>query len=461
MEDDYELVNARTWNLDLAANPRYDRTNAVVTDNVDDVDKANVDEGEWAVVGGSRKRNKKISRPSTSLLKPQGSTPSTHAESTKPRFQFKSTVVRKAADTHATPRNQVLPDRRTASKKLPIPRLFDGNDSSAEREWRKGQNPTTTFMIKSRDLLLIRANGDMPAQPDTFVQLQKPLGQRGFQFGVWGAPDRAENVITEIRAYIKKLSTSKQGNSDLPWAHVRSLTDSQRLQEETRWMEEVQRQVFRMLPPLKQTFGAIGTFHWPSEEYRADEILGTSHQALDPIRMDACCYIVFDKEESIFQVMGSARNVRTALMRIKKTVFQIVARQLVPVRAYLLHHGNSTSRPAKIVLQSRSIPALLAPSQKSVESSYSICGQGVLTQESQTPDIDAIFDISRIRIALEKALAKLHFTRGHIQLKVGFGMFILESYEKQTESDDDAAYDLAAYASMTLKSQFKARVSDQ
>lgn len=71
------------------------------------------------------------------------------------------------------------------------------------------------------------------------------------------------------------------------------------------------------------------------KDYPPQEILGTHYEALDPIRMDCSCYVVW--KNNAFQVMGkSLDRVKAALLRLRQTIFQITAKQLPLVRMYVV-----------------------------------------------------------------------------------------------------------------------------
>lgn len=74
-----------------------------------------------------------------------------------------------------------------------------------------------------------------------------------------------------------------------------------------------------------------------------------SYEALDPIRMNCECYVIYRPGLSAFEVSGKAKNVQTGLLRLRKTCFQIGARSMAPVRMYLLH--NLSGLPSHVVLK--------------------------------------------------------------------------------------------------------------
>ena len=57
-------------------------------------------------------------------------------------------------------------------------------------------------------------------------------------------------------------------------------------------------QDFQQVPDVGRTYGFTGALLWPVEEVRPEGLLGDSLEALDPIRFEYRCHIVFDYQDS-------------------------------------------------------------------------------------------------------------------------------------------------------------------
>lgn len=215
------------------------------------------------------------------------------------------------------------------------PKLIDDDGNEAQAQWR-ALEPAKVFVRVPKELVL--ADGEdtlqrLARERLTFVASDhRPAGSPESQtFGIWGSGKDAEATRLAITKWIEEVMGSQKSARTAKFAKLASMTPVLRQRAENRWKREVQRQRFRQHPPLDMAFGAIGTFHWPVKDYSPTEILGPSYEALDPIRMDCSCYVVWKR--SGFQVMGKNMDkVKAALLRIKQTVFQIAAKQLSTTR---------------------------------------------------------------------------------------------------------------------------------
>lgn len=226
---------------------------------------------------------------------------------------------------------------------------------------------------------------------------------------------------------------------------------------EKAWKREVARNKYRQYPHPSQSFGAIGTFHWPANEWRPDKILGPNFEALDPIRMDCSCYVVFVSEKAAFHVMGKADDVKTALARLRKTCFQIAARQIAPVRMYLLHWATADELPSHIVLKQYTRPIIMSGQQPTDQVVQSIPrGLGVGDDGSRLVDQTSDNE-QRVRDLVLCTLQKLHYYRSSLQMRITFGNFLAISFKKSRENK----YTLNEYEDMIAESQFAGEVTQE
>ena len=55
---------------------------------------------------------------------------------------------------------------------------------------------------------------------------------------------------------------------------------------EQRFENAVKKRRYRRIPPFGTAFDIIGAFYRLPKEYRPEDVLGPSYEALDPVRMD-------------------------------------------------------------------------------------------------------------------------------------------------------------------------------
>ena len=204
--------------------------------------------------------------------------------------------------------------------------------------------------------------------------------------------------------------------------------------------------------------GAIGSFHWPIGEYRPEEVLGNSYEALDPIRMDLKCYLVFVKDKSMFQVMGQAKKVQQGLLRLRKTCFQIAARQISPVRLYLLHWSEATDLPSHVSLQPYRYPSLISEEPVvDIKQGNAPRGEGTADDMYSRLETQTMESEETAGKSLLQTLKKLHYYRGNIQMRIRLGTFLATQYKKPK----DGNYELDEYESMIKESQFFGQVTQE
>ena len=389
---------------------------------------------EWEVVGKRSKR-------------PQNNSSAPHQRQRKsPNKQQRSARGRKA-----------MPKQ----PKIPLAKLvdLDDGDNEAQQMWRDRRGATREIVIPD-ELALQDQNYEVIArQHGTFIHSVSDARRVGsMKFGLWGESAAIEATLQAVNAWISdwRRSTGSKTARSASFSKVVSLTPVQREQAEKRWLKDVKKEKYRQMPPFGSKFEAIGNFHWPAREFPPDEILGKSYEALDPIRMELECYVVFVKERSAFQVLGKATSIQTALLRLRRTCFQVVARSLNPMRDYLLSWNSPTRASTHVQLKPYSAIARLgAPSTVSQELIPFPDGMRGYDEDATLETI--IASERRVEVALMQTLKKLHYFRGSIELDVHLGTFVLSQYRRSEEG----IYELGDFEAMMQESQFVGRVTHE
>ncbi|KAK0336127.1 hypothetical protein LTR02_014099 [Friedmanniomyces endolithicus] len=350
-------------------------------------------------------------------------------------------------------------------------RLIEHCDNDAEARWRANQPPADSVRIP--DELVLRDKTDafgkyhetLARQHGTYIHSDHARGQGGSRsFGIWGEQDAVVATKGAIAHWIEESGYgSKKSARSAHFSKVVSLTPKLRERAERAWEREVRKQRFRRHPPMDVPFGAIGSFHWPMKEYRPEEILGASHEAFDPIRMDCSCYIVFIAALSLFRVMGKQTEVKASLQRIRQTCFQIAARQCNPVRLYLLHWPDAEQIPLFVYLKTYDAPATSSPEllkdATDTKSRKAPRGDGYGHHDKTLQDAQkqTRSSVERLRNTILATLARLHYYRGHVQMRIRLGTFLANQYMET----QDGVYDLDEYESMLQMSQFTGEVTQE
>jgi hypothetical protein len=327
-----------------------------------------------------------------------------------------------------------------------------GSDNLGERLWRERGPAQAHIRIPIELASQDKGHIVIAKQHRTFILHQgKPGGNTSTEFGIWGAPVAVDATVEDIRAWIEDWQSSRKSNKSSKFAKVVSLTPGLQDRAEKQWQREVKKHRFRQFPPPDKGFEAIGSFHWPTNEYRPEEILGSSYEALDPIRMDCKCYVVFDKEQGLFRVMGKSDAVRTGLMRLRGTYLQVVVRQIPPIELYLLHDADGERAGKSIVLKEyERIRMISGEDSEQPKTGYS----------PRTEDGELEFSTANegtvCRLVISK-LSKLHYYHGNIQMKMRLGTFLATRYLRS----ESGHYTIDEYKAMIRESAFHGEVTQE
>lgn len=331
-------------------------------------------------------------------------------------------------------------------------KMTQGADNLGERLWRKHEPPLDQIRIPFVHVADDGGHLEIAKRHRTFLWWdQDNSGPRGSKtFGIWGAADAVADTKQDIIKWIHDCDAGHQAfNKVDKFAKIVSLTDNLRIRAEKEWEKEVKRHRYRQRPPVGRTFQTVGYFYWPNEHYRPDEILGPSYEALDPIRMQCSCYILH--EDGMFQVMGKTEGVQNALDRLRKTLFQIRAREIASVELYLL--DSAAEIPARVVLREYKQPhVLLSDDNREGRVLYSPRADevsGYYDQHQRTAELEVI------RRSVILTVKKLHYYRGSVQLRIRLGTFIATRYIAAS----NGTYDIESFRAMINDSRFHGQVT--
>ncbi|KAM3419291.1 hypothetical protein BST61_g5228 [Cercospora zeina] len=252
-----------------------------------------------------------------------------------------------------------------------------------------------------------------------------------------------------VSSYPRRPASKRKEN----FAKLASPTPELRRRDDKRWARAVQSSRFRQYPPADMAFGAVGSFAWPNN-YSPQEVFGSNQlEALDPIRIQTECYIIF--QDNCFQVLGdNFQNVSGALLRIRRSYFQLTAQSMNGVRRYF-SHWRSNVVPSHICLESYKDP-LSEPCKSDGENIRTIRGEGEVEAKGAAL-ANSLLSVENAKMLLANALKKIHYFRGQLTLGIRLGTFLLEWYVPP-QAD---LYELEEYEEMANLPQFAARVTEE
>lgn len=88
------------------------------------------------------------------------------------------------------------------------------------------------------------------------------------------------------------------------------------------------RRKLRLLPQDGTIFPASGVFYWPVTEITPQSVLGNGFEALDSIRYDNECFILYNRKQKMFKILGDNQgNVDNAVDRVFGVLCEVAAKQ--------------------------------------------------------------------------------------------------------------------------------------
>ncbi|KAF2172447.1 hypothetical protein M409DRAFT_63129 [Zasmidium cellare ATCC 36951] len=452
--DDYELERARAWDDSIPDPPDAEAQNKFEWQDVDNSKKKK--RGKQPVRPVQRAPNTPQPTdqpPRTSRPAPPAPVPWSGGDTNRPRWPQRAPP---RATTRWRQQPKAQPVLRQRQRLQPRP-LIDHAESEATLLWRDRKPPACTVRIPDYIVYSDRLHNPTPtyeklaAEVGTFIYSEDfGSGNATLEFKIWGDPSKAAEAKRAVMTWIDINVKDQKAPGSSKFPRVVSLTPKLRERAERNWARSLKRNTFRQAPPSNMPFECIGSFHWPIDEFRPEETFGISLEALDPIRMDASCYVTFDRDRRAFQVYGKVSDVQSALSRLRKTFFQFCARQISPVRTYL--HHSSAETFTHVYLEDFHLANSETPKK-------SPRGEGCLKDEKKldSAQVQAKLNISRLRLTMSNALHHLHYLRAHLQLRLRLGMFYLESYQEP----HGGMYAMSEYENMTSASQFRGTTSEE
>ena len=319
------------------------------------------------------------------------------------------------------------------------------------RAWRAHKTATLTVDVPPATAGHIREHlADLAEEQGCYLEVA-----RTGSLGLWGELKNAR----EAKRRINLALGDERGQSKAGFARLHSLTPVLKKRAEQRFRNAVKKSRYRQIPPFGTAFDVIGIFHWPSKEYRPEDVLGPSYEALDPVRMDCECYINYHSATNSFEVLGTLVGVQTALMRTRKACFQLTAQSLNPVRLALTHWRSSVAH-SHVCLEGYPGPRVIEPLSKdlghvnqSPRGDYEVDDAKELEDAAQSSTLN----VERVKVTLANVLQKVHYYTGAITMVIRLGTFLLDQYMPP----QDELYELEEYENMTKESQFRGEVTEE
>ncbi|KAL9089623.1 MAG: hypothetical protein Q9165_005655 [Trypethelium subeluteriae] len=359
-----------------------------------------------------------------------------------------------------------------AGYRRPPRALFTERDNAARRAWRQKAQETGKLVINRIFIEMENQNPRQALRTASFPKLEQLAGETGTHIQVkqyeksgnnvtllfWGQKQQVDAAKAIASRWISELGG--ESAKSRAWAKLWSLTPELQQRLEKKLVDDEQRQAFRQHPETGITFPAIGNFLWPTEEYHPMQVLGKSYEALDEIRMDCRCYIVWD--DDAFKIMGHDKDmVRTAAVRVRGALFQVVARQLDMRNIYILQlpikNGALLNiRPWKSssddqVRRDKDPDMAQTLVRADTDRSGSLPEGDLLLDSARRSRLNAI----RMRDMTIELLERLRYYKGNVKMEFRLGNFMLLRYRHPP----DSGWQFEDFENMLKEQQFKGAVS--
>ena len=260
----------------------------------------------------------------------------------------------------------------------------------------------------------------------TFIRPPQDTKDRDLR--VWGSRVQVEKTVAEIRGYLeprsKSVSIKPKGREY--FARENSTIGSHWKAMQNHIKKQASIHEFQQHPEKGQVFNHTGSYLWPVEDVRPEELLGDSLEALDPIRFEYKCHIVLDNQVSAFKIFtDDPESVKKTMHRITGVMKEYVARTSRQIVDYLIEPPNYDVMRKEV----KTLPGPMITPGMSGGKIPLLTGDMWVTEvrdnwleESRKMREE---NVRRIEHDLRNAISILPYYRGKVRLRVQHGTFEL------------------------------------
>ena len=437
----YELKNRKEWDPDKNK-PEYqsdDESKESYNDDDDDDDFLHI-----PYVSGGRNLERKPAPEGPSHDKPStGVGPNGYAPTRNLDNGFQRVTYTKSSKMTAQPWNIPAVQNETRAKIGNRGKFSLGynKDNTARAAYRKRERHCDTHVLVQdfdTNFPSLRKMYDyfeeLGVRNESFVRPPQHANDR--ELLIWGSPGRVQKTKAELEEYSLKAG---QGSDSIK--HIKPMAKEKFSKEfstagrefrlkQNQMLKQALVQDFQQVPDILRAYDFTGAFLWPVEEVRPEELLGDSLEALDPIRFEYKCHIVFDNQTSAFKIFtDDPESVGKTMLRITGVMREYTAkfttRNSRRIVEYLIE-------PPSPFTMRKDIKTLSGPSTESGISAGKIpllTGDVLETTAYdswlENSKVMTVQNIYRIEQALRKAIPLLPYYRGNVRMRIQYGTFEL------------------------------------
>lgn len=328
--------------------------------------------------------------------------------------------------------------------------LFDKKDNAAKAAFRHSQPPTRKFILGKPSYLIERdlrkvynLLEEMGVRFGSFIQPPQNFLDRVLL--LWGDERQTANTFRELQEWVMKSENPSKYNRDsgntlkgkdkfskeFSTLSPKYEAENKKLKIEARLLK------YQQVPVAGTSFQYTGYFLWPRDEVHPQELLGQSCEAFDPIRMHCRAHVIFESQLSLFKILSDdGAAIQSAIKRIEGTMREFVARNNKPVTLYIIDPPTPAAMQRHIkMLNGPPLAKAGNPTMLPVLTGGSLALDElkVWFNESQKMTDRNKYEMQH---ALHKAIARLPYYRGRVQMRVLLGTFALSVFRwsKETKS---------------------------
>ena len=314
-------------------------------------------------------------------------------------------------------------------------------DNTARAAYRKRQPHCDTFKLEQDcDKIFPHIRKMYEYFEELGVQnvsfIRPPQHAKDRELHIWGSPGRVQKTIAELREYVlqagreAELMKAKKPMAKEKFAKEPSTIGREYKKRQSQMLKQALVQDFQRVPHIERTYGFTGAFLWPVEEVRPEELLGNSLEALDPIRVDYKCHIVFDDKDSAFKVFtDDPESVGKTMLRItgvmKEYTAKFTATNSRRIVDYIVEPPSAFGMRKDI----RILPGPTTDPRTSAGKIPLLTGDILepVAQDSwlEKSKLMKMQNVQRIEQDLRKAIQLLPYYRGNLRMRIQYGTFEL------------------------------------
>lgn len=416
----YEIKNAREWDP---------KRRLQVDSSSEDSDM----DDDYDFEDGAHPFNYEDVNGKTTEDGPQSAFPQGSASNTRPYNKLPS-HPRAYANGNALGPRRVKPRARFIFKR----------DNLARAAFRKRMEPSGRFMLP-KDCPDIEPNqkrmydlfDEMGVRLGSFIRPPQHVKDRVLL--LWGNARQIQDTKDEIKRWLdNRLRTDF---AQKPMAKDKFARETSSIGDQYhRLMKKMQKEAkileFQQTPAEGRIFSYTGTFLWPVDEVRPEDILGPNLEALDPVRFQHHCHIVFDDKLSSFRIFSDKEDaIKSTMNRLVGTMKEYVAKSARSDKAILIEPPTSSALRKDIKV----LPVSLNNSE-TVKSMIPVLTGSTLNSEGRSEWLVkssalTMGNTRRMELSLRKCIAKLPHYRGLARMRVQFGTFALKVYRWKEGAD--------------------------